>query len=311
MFANFSFSSAGVLVGVAVGFILLLLIIFAGRFYFAKKAESGLAEKYRGKKWKSPLDARNKYPDVDVFRKRPLYLYFGIIGTLVLTIGAFNWTTYENQVVIPDDALVLDEEIEIEVPRSAEPPPPPPPPPPPVIQEVPNEVVLEAEDVEFVDQSVTEHTAIEAPDVVVADKNDAPPPPPPPPPPEPKVREIFKVVEEMPRFPGCEDLGTMAEKKACADKKMLEFIYANVRYPSIARENGIEGTVVVQFVVDVDGSISDVTLARDIGAKCGEEGVRIVNLMNDMPERWSPGKQRGRAVPVMFTLPIKFKLEYQ
>jgi protein TonB len=220
---------------------------------------------------------------------------------------------YEQQVEIPDDALVMDEEIEIEVPRSAEPPPPPPPPPPPVIEEVPNELVLEAEDdFEFVDQSVEVETAVEAP--VYADNSEdvPPPPPPPPPPPEPQVKEIFKIVEEMPRFPGCEDLSaSIEEKKACADQKLLEFIYKNIKYPQVARENGIEGTVVVQFVVNEDGSVSDAELIRDIGAKCGEEAVRIIKMMNDMPEKWSPGKQRGRAVRVMFTLPIKFRLEYQ
>ena len=211
--------------GIAVGFVVIMVIILAGRKYFSKFSEGGLSEKYKDKKWKSRLEARNKYPEVDVFRMRTLFLRFGLIGTLALTIGAFNWTLYEQIVDIPDDALVLDEEIEIEIPRSAEPPPPPPPPPPPVIEEVPNELVLEAEDdFEFVDQSVEVETAIEVPKFVEA-SNEAPPPPPPPPPPaEPKIKEIFKIVEEMPRFPGCEDLASIEEKKVCADQKLLELI---------------------------------------------------------------------------------------
>ena len=71
----------------------------------------------------------------------------------------------------------------------------------------------------------------------------------------------------MPRFPGCEDKGSAAEKKQCADKKMLEFIYKNIKYPAIARENGVEGTCVIQFVVEKDGAIADAKVVRDIGAQ--------------------------------------------
>ena len=116
--------------------------------------------------------------------------------------------------------------------------------------------------------------------------------PPPPPPPADKVDEIFKVVEDMPRFPGCEDKSNKDDRKKCAEQKMLEYIYKNIKYPAIARENGVEGTVVIQFVVEKDGSITDAKVARDIGAQCGQEALRVVN---DMPT-WVPGKQRGRAV---------------
>jgi len=297
---------------IGVGALVFVAIILFARRYFAKLAKSGLTEKYRGKKWSS-LEGRNKYPEVDVFRWRGLFFRVALIAALALTIGAFSWTIYDEEVKIPEGALALDEDIEIEIPRSAAPPPPPPPPPPPKIEEVPNEVMLEDdEEIEFVDQSVDMETSVEAPKFV--DDNgdeDETVAPPPPPPKEPERREIFKVVEEMPRFPGCEDLNaSIEEKKACADKKMLEFIYSHVEYPEIAKENGIEGTVVVQFVVDKDGSVSEIQIARDIGGKCGEEAKRLISLMNEMPEKWIPGRQRGRAVPVMFTLPIKFKLEY-
>ena len=108
----------------------------------------------------------------------------------------------------------------------------------------------------------------------------------------------------MPAFPGCEGMAK-AEKKQCADKKMLEYIYGNIKYPAIARENGVEGMVVVQFVIEKDGSITASKVARDIGAGCGDEALRIVNQM----PKWNPGKQRGRAVRVQFNLPVRFKLE--
>ncbi len=123
------------------------------------------------------------------------------------------------------------------------------------------------------------------------------------------MQEIFKVVEQMPRFPGCEDLGSEAEKKKCAQEKMLEFIYGNIKYPAIARENGVEGTAVVRFVVEPDGKVTQAEVVRDPGAGTGEEALRVVNLMNQKGIKWVPGKQRGRPVRVQFNLPVKFKLQ--
>ncbi|NRB53761.1 MAG: energy transducer TonB, partial [Saprospiraceae bacterium] len=146
----------------------------------------------------------------------------------------------------------------------------------------------------------------------IVEKDAAPPPPAPPPPPpvEEEVAEIFKVVEQMPRFPGCETMsGNDQEKKACADKKLLEFIYENINYPPTARENAIQGTIVVQFVVERDGNISSAKVVREIGGGCGDEALRIIDLMQKMPQKWIPGKQRGRPVRVMFNLPIKFQLK--
>lgn len=121
--------------------------------------------------------------------------------------------------------------------------------------------------------------------------------------------ETFLIVEQMPRFPGCEDSNqTEHEKKLCADKKMLDFIYENLNYPNQARENQIEGTVVIQFVISKDGTIKNPVITKDIGGGCGEEAIRIVESMNNMRVKWTPGFQRGRAVNVQFNLPIRFKL---
>lgn len=120
--------------------------------------------------------------------------------------------------------------------------------------------------------------------------------------------EIFKIVEEMPRFPGCEDIADLTERKQCADKNMLEYIYKNIKYPKEARDAGVEGMVVVSFVVEKDGSISTPRIMRDIGAGCGEEALRLIYLMQERVH-WTPGKQRGRKVRVQFNLPIRFKLE--
>ena len=117
---------------------------------------------------------------------------------------------------------------------------------------------------------------------------------------------IFKVVEEMPRFPGCEDMsGTSADKENCAKQKMLEFIYKNVQYPKIARDQNIQGMTIIQFIVEKDGSINEAKLIRDIGGNCGTESLRVVNSF----PTWIPGKQRGKAVRVQYTLPVKYKLQ--
>ena len=132
---------------------------------------------------------------------------------------------------------------------------------------------------------------------------------PPPPPPESKVEEVFiNVVEDMPRFPGCEDIGDKEERNRCATKKLLNFIHKNVEYPPLAEANDVEGIVVVAFVVEKNGKVTDARVVRDIGFGCGEEAVRVVNLMNQQGITWIPTSSRRRPVRVQFNLPVRFKL---
>ena len=104
--------------------------------------------------------------------------------------------------------------------------------------------------------------------------------------------EIFAVVEEMPAFPG-------------GDAKLLEFLYSEIKYPSMALENRIQGLVVVQFVIDEQGKITNPTITRGIGGGCDEEALRVVQSM----PKWKPGKQRGRPVKVRYNLPVRFQLK--
>jgi len=116
--------------------------------------------------------------------------------------------------------------------------------------------------------------------------------------------ELFKVVEQMPRFPGCIE-GSEKEIKECASLKMLQFIYQNIKYPKEAQAAGTEGLVVVRFVVSKEGDILEPIIVRDIGSGCGEEALRVVESM----PKWEPGMQRGKVVNVQFNLPIKYKLQ--
>lgn len=113
----------------------------------------------------------------------------------------------------------------------------------------------------------------------------------------------------MPHFPGCESMTDKDARKKCSDEKIISFINKNIKYPAIARENGIEGTAVIRFVVEKDGSIvfdddTKKVILRDPGGGCGDEALKVVRKM----PKWIPGKQRNNSVRVQFTLPIKFQL---
>jgi len=161
-------------------------------------------------------------------------------------------------------------------------------------------------------------------------KDEAQEPPPPPPPPSPgaikninaiaataagvsseqKGNTVLKVAESMPRFPGCENKALSdQERKKCAQQKLLEFVYDNIRYPETAKSKNISGMVVVKFVVDHEGRVQNPEIVRDIGGGCGEEALRVVKLMQDKDIRWVSGKHQGQNVSVQFNLPVKFQFE--
>ena len=117
--------------------------------------------------------------------------------------------------------------------------------------------------------------------------------PPPPPAPKPEVAtKVFDVVEEMPSFPG----GSAA---------LMSYLSSNTKYPVVAQENGVQGRVIVSFVVERDGSISDVKVARSVDPSLDREAQRVVKSM----PRWKPGKQNGSAVRVKYTVPVVFRLQ--
>lgn len=102
---------------------------------------------------------------------------------------------------------------------------------------------------------------------------------------------FFEIVEQMPVFPG-------------GQAAMLKFIYQNQRYTDIALKEKIEGTVIVEFIVEKDGSLSNIKVLKDIGGGCGNEAVRIVKLM----PKWEPARQRDIPVRCKMRIPVKFKL---
>lgn len=118
--------------------------------------------------------------------------------------------------------------------------------------------------------------------------------------------EVFTIVQEMPRFPGCEDLDiSNDEKKKCAEKKMLEFIYQNIKIPEVAKGKYFGDLIVVSFIVDKEGYVLEPKILRGEVEAMNEEAL---NLVKSMP-RWISGKQRGKPVNVQFNLPIRIRID--
>jgi len=248
--------------------------------------------------------ARNKKPKVDALRWSATMLRGGLVVALAMTVLAFSWTTYDNDISVPDYKDWEEDMTEVIPPtKHNTPPPPPPPPPPPTVEIVDNDEI--EEQVNLLDQTVSEV------DEVIVPKPTPQPEAPAPPVfvPEPVVEDAppIKFAEKMPMFSSskCNGFDTYEESKACAEKEMLQFIYKNIKYPNIARENGIEGMTVIRFVVSKKGEVQQAEILRDLPGGLGEEALRVVNKM----PKWKPGRQGGRNVAVYFNLPVKFKLE--
>ena len=141
-----------------------------------------------------------------------------------------------------------------------------------------------------------------------APDGNAPPPPPPPPPPPSRAKqkseakfvsvpgdqekEVFTMVEEMPKYPG-------------GDEARTKYMIESIKYPAEAKKKGIEGTVYVSFIVESDGTVSNVKILKGIGGGCDEEAMRVVKGM----PKWLPGKQKGKPVRVQFNMPVKYAFD--
>ena len=113
------------------------------------------------------------------------------------------------------------------------------------------------------------------------------------------------IVENSPRFPGCEDYGLEGEElDSCATRKMLEYVYGNLKYPRFAISHNIQGQAIATFIVDKEGNVIDVQVRRGV---CKEIKNEVESLVKSLP-KWYPGYQDGKAVKVFYTLPIKFQL---
>jgi len=234
-----------------------------------------------------------KNPDIDVGRNSSLYFAIGLILMLLATRALLEYKTYDKSLV-STDVLVIDSEYEEDIPIVNINTPPPPPPPVAVTEDlVVVEDVTEIEETIIETSEITQEDAIEERIVKVE---------------EVKVEEVeedievpFAVIEKVPIFPGCK--GSNDELKACFQAKVQEHVLKNFKYPELAQDMGISGKVFVLFAIDKNGNISDIK-TRGPDKVLEKESERIISLLPKM----IPGKQRGKAVKVPYSVPIYFKL---
>lgn len=222
-----------------------------------------------------------KSPKANLENKKLMFMQIGMIISLLIAWLAFEHKSYDKREIdlsLLNREVTIDEEM-VEITKQDEQKPQP--------VEVPKQTTqleivqddVEVEDIE-INADVQQDEVLEeyvAPEVVEE---------------EVVEQEIFKIVEEMPAFPG-------------GEAKLMDYVAKNVKYPQIARETGVQGRVYVNFVVEPDGSVSNVSVLRGIGGGCDEEAIRVVKSM----PKWKPGKQRGKAVRVSYMLPVNFKLQ--
>jgi len=218
-----------------------------------------------------------KNPKLDYRKKSGLFFNIGLVISLLFVISAFEWKFAEHTTRVGDDFVQSVDEI-LDVPVTEQKVEPPKPKVVPNIIEVLEEDPLEVDDINY---TWDQFDMAEIEEEIYDEKM-----------PDEEVEEIFDIVQTMPSFDG--GLG-----------EFYKFLGRNLIYPDQARRLGVEGKVYVHFVIDKDGSLSDIKIVRGIGAGCDEEVLRIVN----MSPPWNPGKQRGNPVRVRMMLPINFVLE--
>ena len=222
-----------------------------------------------------------KSPKANLENKKLMFTQIGLIISLLIAWLAFEHKSYDKREIDPSllrQTEVIEEDM-VEITKQEEPKPQP--------VEMPKQTTqleiveddVEVEDIE-INADVDQNEVIEEYIPVEVEEEEV------------QEQEIFQIVEEMPAYPG-------------GDAKLMEFVAKNIKYPQIARETGIQGRVFVGFVVETDGSVSNVKVLRGIGGGCDEEAVRVVKSM----PKWKAGKQRGKAVRVSYMLPVNFKLQ--
>ena len=230
-----------------------------------------------------------KNPKADLNKNRNLYFVIGLTFVLGITWGAVEYKSYDRQLNFDGVNMLEDDEEDIPITEQLKTPPPPPPPPPPA-----PEVIEIVEDEEEVEETVIESTESDEEmiieDIVVEDDCE-------------DIDVPFAVIEDVPIFPGCERVAK-SERRNCFQDQMNKHIRRNFRYPDIAQEMGIQGRVYVNFIISKDGSITNIRM-RGPDKNLENEAARIIGRLPTM----TPGKQRGRAVRVPFSIPITFRLQ--
>ncbi|WP_372645583.1 energy transducer TonB [Ancylomarina sp.] len=223
-----------------------------------------------------------KSQKADLENKRGLFLEIGLALTLAIVFLAFEWRvdTSEANVLQAEQEMQAEEEI-IPITRQEPVKPPPPPPPAPKVADILNIVDNDEEIEDELEIEDSEADMDEEVEIQVVEETE-----------EEDEQQVFVIVEDMPEFPG-------------GDIELQKWINRSVKYPVIAQENGITGRVYVGFVVNKVGQVENVKIMRGVDPSLDKEALRVIKMM----PKWKPGKQRGKAVKVSYTVPINFQLQ--
>ncbi len=221
---------------------------------------------------------------ISINQYRFIFFNIGLIISLGLTYTAFEWKFYDTDGVL-DTTLISEDTFDeiVEIPPTEQPPPPPP--------EIKNITIIEIEDVMEIEDELEISFDIEMTDKTQIEQ-----------------QPLFDDIEEEVEEEASDEIFLIVEEKPHPKGGMNSFytyVNKNINYPSQARRLGIQGRVFVQFVIEKDGSISQVAAIRGIDSSCDNEAIRVV----ENAPAWQPGKQRGKPVRVKMVLPISFKLQ--
>ena len=225
-----------------------------------------------------------KSKSADLEKRKGMFIEIGLVITLAIVLVAFEWTKGEGKDA--DESVVSEIEFEdemMQITRREEPKPEPKPETPKVAEVldiVDDDVEIE-DDFDF-DMEATEDTEYDFTSMMGDDDEEI------------EEEEVFYIVEDMPTFNGGEPA-----------TEFRKYIAQNLQYPEIAAENGVSGRVIVQFAVDKTGKVVDAVVVRSVDSALDKEAVRVVMSS----PKWTPGKQRGKSVKVLFTFPINFVLQ--
>ena len=230
---------------------------------------------------------RKKNPKADLESKKGIFILIGLIISLSLSILAYESKSYDNLDAGFGD-LTMDELFEDEIDITRPEPPPPPkeePPPPP---EVPEEIEIKENEEELENELEVDDAETDQDEMMEM--------------PEEEFEEAFISVEKMPMLGDCKN-------EDCTQSEIMKFIARNFKYPEIAKANGVEGRVILEFVVEKDGKIGRVKILKGLDKHVDKAAIEVVEKLNDKKSpKFSPGRQIGKAVPVKYTVPIKCTL---
>ena len=225
-----------------------------------------------------------KSPKANLENKKFLFMEIGLIAALLMVLGAFEWSTTETSVsILEEETAVVIEEEQVPITQEEQLPPP----------EVPKEPVM-SDIIDIVDDDIkvednflisTEDDAslgVEIRDYVVEQEEEE----------EVEEEVPFAIVEQKPTFQGG-DANTFTK-----------WVFSKIVYPEIAKENGVQGRVTLQFTIETDGSVKNVKVLRGVDSSLDKEAVRVVSSS----PKWKPGMQRNKPVRVKYTFPVVFQL---